>query len=143
MRMPGAAWWLTIVLALGAVSCVSPMHPRGRAKTMLVTAYCSCQECCSWERNWYFRPVVASGPDKGKPKAVGVCADGTRASKGTIAADTRYYPFGTRIYVPGYGQGVVRDRGRAIDGPAHIDIYFKSHSQSMQWGRRTMTVYVE
>ncbi|MBX7245378.1 MAG: 3D domain-containing protein, partial [Candidatus Sumerlaeaceae bacterium] len=33
---------------------------------------------------------------------------------GTIAADTSYYPFGTRMYIPGYGWGVVGDRGGAI-----------------------------
>ena len=79
----------------------------------------------------------------GERKAVGVCSDGTRACKGTIAADTRYYPFGTRIYVPGYGQGVVHDRGGAITGPRRIDLFFRSHRQAMNWGRRTMTVYVE
>jgi len=30
---------------------------------------------------------------------------------GTIAADTKYYPFGTRMFVPGWGWGVVTDRG--------------------------------
>jgi 3D (Asp-Asp-Asp) domain-containing protein len=90
-----------------------------------------------------FRPVVARGPDKGKAKAVGICADGTRAGKGTIAADTRYYPFGTRIYVPGYGQGVVHDRGGAITGPARLDLFYPSHRQANRWGRQTVTVYVE
>lgn len=36
---------------------------------------------------------------------------------GTIAADTTYYPFGTRMYVPGWGWGIVGDRGSAIKGP--------------------------
>ena len=143
MGRTGTAWVLVAVMAVGAVSCVSPFRPRGRPKTMVVTAYCPCQECCSWERNWLFRPVVASGPDKGKAKAVGICADGTRAGKGTIAADTRYYPFGTRIYVPGYGQGVVHDRGGAITGPARLDLFYSSHRQANRWGRQTVTVYVE
>ena len=143
MRAPGSAWWLLAALALGAASCVSPPGLRGRPVRMVVTAYCPCGECCSWERNWLFRPVYAEGPNKGKLKDVGMCADGTRAGKGTIAADTRWYPFGTPIYVPGYGQGVVHDRGGAIAGPARIDLFFGSHRQAVEWGKREMTVYVE
>lgn len=62
---------------------------------------------------------------------------------GTIAADTAYYPFGTRMYVPGYGWGVVEDRGGAIKGPNRIDLYFSSHSQALNWGRRKVGVSVE
>lgn len=62
------------------------------------------------------------------------------AEKGTIAADTRYYPFGTEMYVPGYGWGRVEDRGGAIKGPNRIDLYFDSHSEALQWGRRKVKV---
>jgi len=61
---------------------------------------------------------------------------------GSIAADTRYYPFGTRMYVPGYGWGVVEDRGGAIKGPTRIDLYFKSHEEALQWGRRKVRVKI-
>ncbi len=62
---------------------------------------------------------------------------------GTIAADTRYYPFGTRMYIPGYGWGVVEDRGGAIKGRHRIDLYFNSHKQALQWGRRKVPVTIE
>ena len=62
---------------------------------------------------------------------------------GTIAADTRYYPFGTRMYVPGYGWGMVSDRGSAIKGPDHIDLYFVSHDEALHWGRRRLRVIIE
>lgn len=62
--------------------------------------------------------------------------------KGTIAADTRYYPFGTKMYVPGYGWGVVEDRGSAIKGPERIDLYFDSHSDALDWGRRKVNVEI-
>lgn len=62
---------------------------------------------------------------------------------GTIAADTRYYPFGTRMYVPGYGWGRVEDRGGAIKGPDRIDLYFTSHQEALQWGRRRVEVTIE
>jgi hypothetical protein len=62
---------------------------------------------------------------------------------GTIAADTKYYPFGTRMYVPGWGWGVVVDRGGAIKGPDRIDLYFESHREALQWGRRRLEVTIE
>ncbi len=63
--------------------------------------------------------------------------------QGTIAADTQYYPFGTRMYIPGYGWGVVEDRGGAIKGPDRIDLFFNSHTEAMQWGRRKVAVEIE
>ncbi|PID77424.1 MAG: hypothetical protein CSB24_01455 [Deltaproteobacteria bacterium] len=62
---------------------------------------------------------------------------------GTIAADTKYYPFGTRMYVPGYGWGVVEDRGSAIKGPSRIDLFFDSHREARRWGRRKVRVQIE
>jgi hypothetical protein len=62
---------------------------------------------------------------------------------GTLAADTRYYPFGTRMYIPGYGWGVVTDRGGAIKGPERLDLYFESHREALRWGRRRLEVIIE
>ena len=62
---------------------------------------------------------------------------------GTIAADTNYYPFGTRMYVPGYGWGVVEDRGGAIKGPTRIDLYYASHNDALKWGRKKVSVTIE
>jgi hypothetical protein len=61
---------------------------------------------------------------------------------GTIAADTRYYRFGTRMHVPGWGWGVVEDRGGAIKGPDRIDLYHKSHRDGLKWGRKTLPVTI-
>ncbi len=62
---------------------------------------------------------------------------------GTIAADTAYYPFGTRMLVPGYGWGTVEDRGSAIKGPERIDIFYHSHQDALHWGRRRVHVLIE
>ena len=62
---------------------------------------------------------------------------------GTIAADTKYYSFGTRMYVPGYGWGMVLDRGSAIKGPDRIDLYFDSHQDALNWGRRRLQVKID
>ncbi|MBX7246433.1 MAG: 3D domain-containing protein, partial [Candidatus Sumerlaeaceae bacterium] len=62
---------------------------------------------------------------------------------GTIAADTSYYPFGTRMYIPGYGWGVVGDRGGAIKGPDRLDIFINSTRRANDWGRRNVTVTID
>jgi len=62
---------------------------------------------------------------------------------GTVAADTRYYPFGTRLHVPGYGDGVVEDRGGAIKGPRRLDVYYDSHRRALRWGRRSVPVEIQ
>jgi hypothetical protein len=62
---------------------------------------------------------------------------------GTIAADTHYYPFGTKIKIPGYGWGEVTDRGGAIKGPNRLDLYFESHQDALRWGRRSVQVRIK
>jgi len=61
---------------------------------------------------------------------------------GTVAADTRQYPFGTRLRIPGYGKAVVEDRGSAIKGPRRLDVYFSSHRRARKWGRVTEQVEI-
>lgn len=106
-----------------------------------VTAYCACGECCGWERNWKGQKVYSYGPQKGEKKVIGLTADGTKARKGTIAADTDLYPMGTIMYIEGYGYGVVEDRGSAIKGK-HIDLFFKSHEKALEWGNRNTNVKI-
>lgn len=64
-------------------------------------------------------------------------------ARGTIAADTDYYPFGTEMNVPGWGAGVVTDRGRAIKGPDRLDLLFYWSSSADDWGRRRVDVEIE
>jgi len=62
---------------------------------------------------------------------------------GSVAADTAHYPFGTRLYIPGYGRGIVEDRGSAIKGPDRLDVYYRSHSLALQWGRQSVPVRIK
>lgn len=120
-----------------------PADRRGRPDTirMEVTAYCPCGECCNWRRNWLGRPVIASGPSKGRRKAVGITASGTEAAPGTIAADPKLFPFGTVMYVPGYGYGRVEDTGRDIVGK-RLDVYYPRHGRAEDWGRQALDIRV-
>ena len=79
---------------------------------------------------------------EGRKKKIGVTASGKKAKPGrTIAADTSLYPFGTKMNIPGYGWGVVGDRGGAIKG-GKIDLFFRTHKQALKWGRKTLQVEV-
>ena len=81
--------------------------------------------------------------NKVKPKKVGITSSGVRARKGTIAADTRFYPYGTVMKIPGYGKGVVQDIGGAIKGPNRIDVYFSTRKRALRWGRQRLRVKVK
>jgi 3D (Asp-Asp-Asp) domain-containing protein len=79
--------------------------------------------------------VYSSGQHKGERKAVGITSSGTCARPGTIAADLSRYPYGTVIYVEGYGFGQVEDCGSDIKGD-HVDLFFNSHRTAEAWGRK-------
>jgi 3D (Asp-Asp-Asp) domain-containing protein len=115
---------------------------RGRYVSMVTTSYCPCEKCCHWKLDSKGKPVHSRGKMKGKPKVVGQTAAGTMAHPGTIAADTRYYPMGTLMYVPGYGYGVVEDRGGDIKGRHRIDLFSPTHSEALKWGRQKLDVVV-
>lgn len=118
---------------------------RYEKRPMVVTAYASDPISTNWRRGkiLFWNKYVASGPNKGKRKKVGITSSGTKAKKGTIAADTRYYPYGTVMKIPGYGKGVVQDTGSAIKGPNRIDVYFRTRKKALQWGRQRLTVKVK
>ncbi len=112
-----------------------------RIEYMTITGYCPCAKCCGWKLNRYGNPVYNYGSGRGKRKRVGYTSTGTKAEVGTIAADVRSVPYGTRIYVPGYGFGEVKDTGGALKGN-HIDLYFNSHREAVKWGVKYLKVAV-
>ena len=118
---------------------------RYEKRAMVVTAYASDPISTNWRRGkiLFWKKYVASGPNKGKPKKVGITSSGARARKGTIAADTRYYPYGTVMKIPGYGKGVVQDTGAAIQGPNRIDVYFRTRKKALQWGRQRLMIKIK
>ncbi len=128
------------VSLLSLAGCVS-----SQKRQMIVTAYSSDKISTNWKRGkiLLWRKYVASGPNKGKRKKVGITSSGTKAKKGTIAADIRYYPYGTRMIIPGYGKGVVEDTGSAIKGPNRIDVYLGSRKKALRWGRKRLTVKIK
>jgi uncharacterized protein YabE (DUF348 family) len=99
------------------------MPDGGKAKftmEMEVTAYCS--QC-----------------NTGNKTAVGTYPSGGW----TVAAKNNKLPYGTSIYVPGFGYGRIEDTGGF---PSYvIDVYLGERSVctcGQEWGRRYLTVYV-
>lgn len=87
----------------------------------VVTAYCGCSKCCG--------------------KSDGITASGTKATAGRTVAAPSSLAFGTEIIIDGHTY-VVEDRGGSISGN-RIDIYFSSHQEALNYGRRTVDVYLK
>jgi len=69
----------------------------------------------------------------------GHTATGLPVGWGIVAVDPTVIPLGTRMTIPGYGEGVAADVGSGIRG-AMIDLWFPSVQQADEWGRRTVTI---
>jgi 3D (Asp-Asp-Asp) domain-containing protein/peptidoglycan hydrolase CwlO-like protein len=92
-------------------------------------------------------PPPPPPPQKGSKVTVsstGYCLRGGTATGipvgwGVIAVDPSFIPLGTRMFVPGYGEGVAADTGSAVKG-AVIDLWFPTCARALQWGWRTVTI---
>jgi 3D (Asp-Asp-Asp) domain-containing protein len=69
----------------------------------------------------------------------GATATGVPVGWGIVAVDPSVIPLGTRITIPGYGEGVAADTGSSVRG-AVIDLWFPTRAQALAWGRRTVTI---
>ncbi len=58
---------------------------------------------------------------------------------GVVAVDPSVIPLGTRLSIPGYGEGVAADTGGGVRG-ATIDLWFPTQAQARAWGRRLVTI---
>ncbi len=111
----------------------------------ILTAYCSCQSCCSWHYGEDGKPKFNTRPNV--TKIIGQTASGKIAKADHTLAAPRGVPFGTKIYVKENNYkfllGVVEDRGGAIvfkEGKIKIDIYFPSHQEALEFGVKHVTI---
>lgn len=93
----------------------------GEYVAFTATAYCPCAQCCG--------------------KTNGITASGTKATAGRTVAMSSSYSFGTKVEIQGLGTYVVEDRGGAIQSN-RIDIYFDTHQEALNFGRRTVYLKV-
>lgn len=59
----------------------------------------------------------------------------------TIAVDPKVIPYGTKLFVEGYGFAIAADTGTAIKGNK-IDVYFNTLKQARAWGAKYVKVYI-
>lgn len=96
-------------------------------KTFNTSAYCSCEKCCG--------------------KTSGVTSSGATPTTWYTIATGKAYPIGTIIYIPALkdkpngGWFIVEDRGGSITNNK-IDIYMGTHTQAIQYGRKSLECYV-
>jgi 3D (Asp-Asp-Asp) domain-containing protein/peptidoglycan hydrolase CwlO-like protein len=94
-------------------------------------------------------PVPVPAPAKGGGRTLvvsatayslpGHTASGLPVGWGIVAVDPTVIPLGTKMTIPGYGEGVAADVGSGIRG-AMIDLWFPTLAQADAWGRRTVTI---
>ncbi|MBR2590831.1 MAG: G5 domain-containing protein [Clostridia bacterium] len=70
-------------------------------------------------------------------------ASGMTVGVGRIGVNPKEIPYGTKLYVTGYGYCVAADCGWGTTGMGRIaDLYMNSEEECEQWGIREVTVYV-
>jgi 3D (Asp-Asp-Asp) domain-containing protein len=89
---------------------------------MNVSAYCPCKLCC-------------------QEFADGITATGSDAKKRGVAVDPKLIPYGSKLFVPGYGYAIADDCGGAIKGK-RLDVRMTTHQEALEWGRQTLRVRV-
>jgi 3D (Asp-Asp-Asp) domain-containing protein len=82
------------------------------------------------------RTIVVSSTGYSLP---GHTSTGIPVGFGVVAVDPAVIPLGTRITIPGYGEGVAADTGSGVRG-ADIDLWFPTLAAARAWGRRTVTI---
>lgn len=95
-----------------------------------ITAYCACEKCCGeWAKN--------------RPNGIVKGAAGIALTPGYSAASP--LPFGTELYIEGYGDVVIQDRTAQwvidkYEGKI-VDIYFDNHDEALEFGCKWLNVY--
>lgn len=92
----------------------------------------------------YTAGYESTGKDRTHPD-FGITYSGVKVKRdlySTVAADLNVFPIGTILFIPGYGYGVVADKGGAIKGN-EVDLYFETVKDVYdQWGKKTLDVFV-
>jgi 3D (Asp-Asp-Asp) domain-containing protein len=125
-----------LILSTGAVSGTVPAledafdWSKYPAKTVIATGYTAGFE--------------STGKNEGHPE-FGITFSGVKVKRdlySTVAADLSVFPIGTILFIPGYGYGVVADKGGAINGN-ELDLYYETVEDVYKlWGKRKLDIYV-
>lgn len=83
----------------------------------------------------------------------GICNNGDPYNTSTgkmpgrlyAAADPERLPYGTRLYIPGYGIVIIQDTGGALikdKNNVRIDIFHETYKEAMEWGEQPLEVII-
>lgn len=112
----------------------------------------SLEEAIDWSQ-YPVKKVVATGYTAGVEStgkspnhpSYGITYSGVKVKRdlySTVAADLDVFPLGTILFIPGYGYGVVADKGGAIKGN-RLDLYYETVKDVYNsWGKKQLDVYV-
>lgn len=59
----------------------------------------------------------------------------------TIAVDPKVIPYGTKLFVEGYGFAIAADTGTAIKGDT-VNVFFDTYKEACRWGLKYVNVYI-
>lgn len=92
----------------------------------------------------YTAGYESTGKNQDHP-SYGITFSGVKVKRdlfSTIAADLNVFPIGTILFIPGYGYGVVADKGGAIKGN-ELDLYYETVTDVYHsWGKKRLDVYI-
>jgi len=86
---------------------------------------------------WY--SPASSGKSPSSP-GYGMTSTGVEVTRGIVAVDPSVIPYGTRMYIPGYGMGVAADCGGAVKGNI-IDLGYPD-GVTPNWSSRWIDIYI-
>jgi 3D (Asp-Asp-Asp) domain-containing protein len=92
----------------------------------------------------YTAGYESTGKNESHPE-YGITYSGVKVKRdlySTVAADLTVFPIGTILFIPGYGFGIVADKGGAIKGNK-VDLYYETvEDVYSKWGKKNIDVYI-
>ncbi len=122
---------MKIILSFLLVASILTSAAIAKSDLWLCTAYCNCKKCTG-----------KSAGDRG----YGITASGRPTCEGCCACN--WLTFGTKLNIDGLGEFTVMDRGaKSLFGSKknhikHIDIWFPTHKEALNFGEQYKKVEV-
>lgn len=131
--------------AASRVAYVSSLRAQERLRAEQVRSVESQAQAAQQKSQTLQQPTTSAPTGKRQLTVSATCYDlsgrtatGMPVGPGVVAVDPSVIPLGTKMYVPGYGNGVAADVGGGIKGNT-IDLWM-TPSHCAAWGRRTVTI---
>jgi 3D (Asp-Asp-Asp) domain-containing protein len=135
--------------ATARLAYVSALREKARLQAAQVQSVVATAQAAE-QKSQQLQPATTTAPSASGSRSLvvsatcydlpGKTATGMPVGPGVVAVDPSVIPLGSKMYVPGYGNGVAADVGSGVQG-ATIDLWMPQ-AQCMAWGRRTVTITI-